>query len=126
MDGVRKVVLDGVVKAQGKGCGPGIIGIGIGGDRGSGYLLAKKQLFRNLNDINPDPVLKELEERLHKEINSLGIGPMGFGGNGTAMAVKAGAMHRIPASFYVSIAYLCWAARKGTLVIDNQGNAKIE
>jgi fumarate hydratase class I len=115
LTGVYKCVIDAVNKAQGLGCAPGIIAVGIGGDRASGMKLAKKQLFRKLDDINDDPQLAELETKLLNDINTLGIGPMGFGGKTTALSVKIGALHRLPASFFVSIAYMCWACRKGEI-----------
>ncbi|MBP6805460.1 MAG: fumarate hydratase, partial [Chloroflexi bacterium] len=87
LEGVRRVVLDAVHQAQGKGCGPAVLGVAIGGDRGSGYLKSKQQLFRQLDDTNPDPQLAELEERIYNEANQLGIGPMGFGGKTTALGV---------------------------------------
>jgi fumarate hydratase class I len=65
------------------------------------------------------PELAELEERLLKETNELAIGPMGFGGKTTILGVKIAALHRLPASFFVSIAYLCWAARKASMMIKN-------
>jgi fumarate hydratase class I len=117
LDGVRRVVLDAVVRAQGLGCAPGILGVGIGGDRTGSFALAKKQLLRPLTDRNPDPALGKLEERLTEEANDLGIGPMGFGGRTTLLGVKAGAGHRHPASFFVSVAYLCWAARRKRMVL---------
>ncbi len=115
LEGVRRVVLDAIDKAQGYGCGPGIIGVGVGGDRGTGYLVSKEQLFRKLDDKNPNPELAALEERLVSEANQLGIGPMGFGGNTTVLAVKIGANHRVPACFFVSVSYACWADRRGRL-----------
>ncbi len=115
LDGVRKVVLDAVVNAQGQGCGPGILGVCIGGDRGNGYSLAKKQLLRPIADKNPDPVLAELEAELTVKANELGIGPMGFGGETTILSVKISKAHRVPASFYVSISYMCWAARQQSM-----------
>ncbi|MGD2145923.1 MAG: fumarate hydratase [Anaerolineae bacterium] len=117
LDGVRKVVLDAVYQAQGKGCAPAVLGIAIGGDRGSGYVLAKEQLLRPLEDVNPVPELAELEERLLRECNELGIGPMGFGGKTTVFGVKIGAYHRLPACYFVSIAYMCWACRRARMTI---------
>jgi len=117
LDGVRKVVLDAVYQAQGKGCAPAVLGIAIGGDRGSGYVLAKEQLFRPLEDVNPVPELAELEERLLRECNELGIGPMGFGGKTSVFGVKIGAYHRLPACYFVSIAYMCWACRRARMTI---------
>ncbi len=117
LEGVRKAVLTAVQKAQGYGCAPGILGVCIGGDRASGFEEAKMQLLRGLDDVNPDPRLAKLEKRILKEANTLGIGPMGLGGKTTLLAVKIGARPRLPASFFVTVAYLCWAARRGTLVV---------
>lgn len=115
LEGVRRVVLDAVNKAQGLGCAPGVLGVAVGGDRGASYIKSKQQLLRPLEDTNPDPQLAELEERLLNEGNQLGIGPMGFGGKTTLLGVKIGTLHRLPASYYVSIAYMCWANRRATL-----------
>lgn len=117
LDGVRKVVLDAVYQAQGEGCAPGVLGIAIGGDRGTGYVHAKEQLFRKLDDVNPEPELAALEERLLRECNELRIGPMGFGGKTTVFGVKIGAYHRLPACYFVTIAYMCWACRRARLVV---------
>jgi fumarate hydratase class I len=119
LKGVRKAVLDAACKAQGLGCAPGILGVGIGGDRGSSTIKAKEQLFRPLGDKNPNPELDALEKQLHREINELNIGPMGFGGKTTVMGVKMAELHRLPACFFVSIAYMCWADRRKTMTIKN-------
>ena len=110
--GVRRAVLAAVQHAQGYGCAPGILGVCIGGDRAAGYEEAKHQLLRDLADTNPVPALARLERRILREANSLGIGPMGLGGKTTLLAVKIGARPRVPASFFVTVAYLCWAARR--------------
>ena len=115
MDGVYKCIIDAINNAQGLGCAPGIAGIGIGGDRASGMIIAKKQLFRKLDDNNPDKELDKLENKLFTDLNKLGIGPMGFGGLTTMLGVKIGAAHRLPASFFVSLAYACWADRRCTM-----------
>jgi len=117
LEGVRKCVVDAVFAAQGKGCSPGVVGVGIGGNRDTSYSCAKKQLLRSLDDTNPDPLLTELEERLFAELNELGIGPMGLGGRTTVLGVKAGKLHRLPACFFVSVSYCCWAARKAFMTI---------
>jgi len=109
---VRKAVLDAVHKAQGKGCAPGILGVAIGGDRGSSYYASKEILLNKLDEGNPDPQLAALEDRLTEEANLLGIGPMGFGGQTTVLGTKITTLHRLPASFYVSISYMCWAYRR--------------
>lgn len=119
LEGVRRVVLDAVFQAQGKGCAPGVLGIALGADRGSGYVHAKEQLFRPLGDTNPVPELAELEQRLLRECNELGIGPMGFGGQTTVFGVKIGAYHRLPACYFVSIAYMCWACRRAQMTVHD-------
>jgi fumarate hydratase class I len=120
LEGVRKVVLDAVYQAQGKGCAPGVLGIAIGGDRGSGYVHAKEQLFRPLGDSNPVPELAELEGRLLRDCNELGVGPMGFGGETTILDAKVGSYHRLPACYFVSIAYMCWACRRARMMVRGE------
>ena len=117
LEGVRRVALDAVHQAQGQGCAPGVLGIAVGGDRGSSYLASKEALLRPLDDVNPDPALAELEARLVREANELGIGPMGFGGQTTVLGVKARGMHRLPASFFVSVSYMCWAHRRRRMIV---------
>src|SRR3954462_5032072 len=118
LDGIRKCVMHSVYQAQGQGCSAGFIGVGIGGDRSSGYDLAKEQLFRSLDDVNPNEDLRALEEYVLENANKLGIGTMGFGGEATLLGCKVGVMNRIPASFYVSVAYNCWAFRRLGVSVD--------
>lgn len=118
LEGVRKVALDAVHQAQGKGCAPGILGIAIGGDRGSSYYGSKEVLFRQLDDTNQDPELAELEDRLTEESNELGIGPMGFGGKTTVLGTKITGLHRLPASYFVSVTYMCWAYRRRRMTVQ--------
>jgi fumarate hydratase class I len=94
----------------------------LGGDRSSGYLEAKYQLMRRLDDKNPVAELDALERRLVEESNQLGIGPMGFGGKTTVLGAKVGTLGRVPASYFVSIAYLCWAARRATAIVGANGD----
>ena len=117
LDGCRRVILDAVLQAQGKGCGPGILGVCIGGDRATGYEFSKQQFLRLLDDRNPDPQLDALEQDLLKTANELGIGPMGFGGKTTLLGVKICAANRVPASFFVSVSYMCWAYRRQGVVL---------
>ncbi len=112
LEGVRKCILHAVWQAQGHGCSPGAIGVCIGSDRAHGYELAKQQLFRTLDDRNPDPTLAALEDQVMEQANRLGVGAMGFGGNATLIGCKIGAANRLPASFFVSVAYNCWAFRR--------------
>ncbi len=121
LEGVRKVVLDSVFQAQGKGCAPGVLGVCVGGDRGSAFAESKRQLLRSLDDSNPDPELAKLEERLLQEANQLGIGPMGFGGKTTVLGVKIGVLDRLPASYFVTISYMCWADRRAALRLSQEG-----
>ena len=120
LDGIRKCILHAVYQAQGQGCSAGFIGVGIGGDRSSGYELAKEQLFRPVDDVNLIEELRQLEEYIMENANKLGIGTMGFGGESTLLGCKIGVMHRIPASFFVSVAYNCWAFRRMGVKIDPQ------
>jgi len=118
LEGVRKIVLHHVTSVQGRGCPPGIIGVGIGGDRENSYRMAKKQLFRILDDTNENSELRRWEERVLADINRLGIGPMGLGGNTTALSVKAGVCERHPACYFVTVSYLCWAGRRHEITLE--------
>lgn len=120
LDGVRKCVLHAVYQAQGQGCSAGFIGVGIGGDRTTGYELAKMQLFRTLDDTNEHLDLARLEAVVMDAANALGIGTMGFGGETTLLGCKVGVMNRLPASFFVSVAYNCWAFRRQGMLLDGQ------
>src|SRR5216117_3280665 len=123
LEGVRKCILHAVWNAQGKGCAPGAVGVCIGGDRTSGYVHAKEQLFRTLDDVNPDPRLAQLEASIMGEVNKLGIGTMGFGGRVSLIGCKVGVQNRLPASFFVSVAYDCWAYRRLGVVLDATSGA---
>jgi fumarate hydratase class I len=123
LDGVKKCILHAVWQAQGKGCAPGAVGVCIGGDRTSGYLHAKEQLFRTLDDVNPDARLAELEASIMASVNSLEIGAMGFGGKVTLIGCKIAALNRLPASFFVSVAYDCWAFRRLGVLLDSSTGA---
>ncbi len=123
LEGVRKCILHAVWQAQGKGCAPGAIGVCIGGDRTSGYVHAKEQLFRTIDDVNPDPRLAELEAEIMRTVNTLGVGTMGFGGRVSLIGCKIGALNRLPASFFVSVAYDCWAFRRLGVQLDARSGA---
>jgi fumarate hydratase class I len=123
LEGVRKCILHAVWQAQGHGCSVGAIGVAIGGDRASGYAFAKQQLFRELDDVNPHPQLAHLEQYILENANTLGIGTMGFGGEATLIGCKIGGYHRLPASFFVSVAYDCWAFRRLGVVLDARTGA---
>jgi tartrate/fumarate subfamily iron-sulfur-dependent hydro-lyase alpha chain len=121
LNGVQKAALDAVFQAQGKGCGPGILGICIGGDRATGYEHAKLQFLRTMDDRSNDPELEKLEKNVMEMGNQLGIGPMGFGGKTTLLGVKASKLNRLPASFFVTISYMCWAFRRQGITLDPKG-----
>ncbi len=121
LEGVRRAVLDAVVDAQGKGCAPGVLGVCIGGDRASAFAESKRQLLRPLGDENPVAELAQLESRLLREGNLLGIGPMGFGGRTTLLGVKVGVLDRLPACYFVTVSYMCWADRRAGVRIDAGG-----
>ena len=118
LEGVRKCILHAVWKAQGLGCAPGAVGVCIGSDRAHGYSLAKGQLFRTLDDVNPDAALAKLEAEIMEEANKLGVGAMGFGGKSSLIGCKITAANRLPASFFVSVAYDCWAFRRLGVRLD--------
>jgi fumarate hydratase class I len=117
LDGVRRAALDAVYRAQGEGCAPGFLGIAIGGDRGTSYTASKEVLLRDPDNQNQDVDLDKLENRITAEANELGIGPMGFGGKATVLGTKITSTYRLPASFFVTISYMCWAYRHHKLVV---------
>jgi fumarate hydratase class I len=123
LEGVKKCLLHAVWQAQGQGCAPGALGVCIGSDRATGYHLAKLQLFRSLNDVNPDPLLAKLEKEVMEEANKLGVGTMGFGGGVSVIGCKITAANRLPASFFVSVAYDCWAFRRLGVMLDPASGA---
>ncbi|MFB3776344.1 MAG: FumA C-terminus/TtdB family hydratase beta subunit [Bryobacteraceae bacterium] len=123
LEGVRKCILHAVWQAQGYGCAPGAIGVCIGSDRAHGYHLAKMQLFRSLDDTNPDPTLAKLEAEIMEQANRIGVGAMGFGGKASLIGCKITAANRLPASFFVSVAYDCWAFRRLGVRLDARSGA---
>lgn len=118
LEGVRKCILHAVWQAQGQGCAPGAVGVCIGSDRAHGYDLAKSQLFRVLDDVNADPTLAKLEAEVMEEANRIGVGAMGFGGKASLIGCKITAANRLPASYFVSVAYDCWAFRRLGVSLD--------
>jgi len=111
IDGVKKLVLDTIFNAGGKPCPPLIVGIGIGGNFEKSALLAKEALFRDLDDSSHDNTIKNLEDELYQEINDLGVGPMGVGGDTTCLAVKINYFPMHIASLPVAINIQCHSAR---------------
>src|SRR5678816_437625 len=123
LEGVRKCILHAVWQAQGQGCAPGALGVCIGSDRAHGYDLAKQQLLRTLDDVNPNAQLAGLEAEIMAEANQLGVGAMGFGGKVSLIGCKIMAANRLPASFFVSVAYECWAFRRLGVTLDAHSGA---
>ncbi len=123
LEGVRKCILHAVHEAQGQACSVGILGVAVGGDRGSGYHWAKEQLFRSLEDVNPEPMLRRLEAQIVQEGNQLGIGTMGLSGAVSLVGCKIGVYNRLPASYFVTVSYDCWALRRLGVVLDAKTGA---
>ena len=119
LEGVRKTVAHAVWKAQGEGCAPGYLGIAVGGDRASSHLAAKQALLQSIDETNAQPRLAELEKQITEDANRLGIGPMGLGGKTTLLGARVTATQRIPASYFVSIAYMCWAYRRRRMILKD-------
>ena len=119
LSGVKRCIIDAAVEAQGFGCAPGVLGVGVGGDRTTSFLESKEQFFRKLDDENPDAELAAVEREMLEKVNRLGIGPMGFSGKTTALGIKLGVRHRHPASFFVTVSYMCWACRRRTMTLEN-------
>src|SRR6266700_205467 len=123
LEGVKKCILHAVWQAQGQGCSPGALGVCIGSDRAHGYARSKDQLFRTLDDVNPIPELAKLEAEVMDEANRIGVGAMGFGGKASLIGCKIVAANRLPASFFVSVAYDCWAYRRLGVLLDASSGA---
>ncbi len=120
-EGVRRCVLDAVWQAQGKGCAPGVLSVVVGGDRATGYKESKRLFLRKLGTANEDPLLQNMEMRIYQDANRLGIGPMGLGGKTTVLDVFAESLHRVPASYFVTIGYMCWAFRRRSISVSSEG-----
>ncbi len=117
VEGVKKLVVDTIFNAGGKPCPPIIVGIGLGGNLEKSALIAKEAILRDLDDYNPDPVLKKLEDELYEEINALGVGPMGVGGKTTCIAVKINSYPMHIASLPVAINIQCHANRHEEVIL---------
>ena len=111
VEGIKKLVLDTVFNAGGKPCPPVIVGLGIGGNFEKCALMAKEALLREIDDVSSDPIVAKLEKEIEEEINKCGVGPMGFGGTKTCLAVKINTYPCHIASLPVAINIQCHAAR---------------
>ncbi|WP_324734781.1 fumarate hydratase [Thermococcus sp. SY098] len=124
-EGVKRFVVKRVRECGGKPCPPVILGVGIGGSADLALKLAKKSLLRPLGIRHENEKIAQLEKDILDKVNSLGIGPMGMGGNTTALDVKVEYAHRHPASLPVGLIVQCWAHRKAFIEVDEKGRAKI-
>jgi len=124
LEGVRRCVLDAVWKAQGRGCAPGVLGVCIGGDRATGNEHSKEQFLRKLGERSPVRELARLEDTILKESRTLGIGPMGLGGKTALLDVKIGALSRLPASYFVTVSYMCWSFRRRGAILGPEGGVQ--
>lgn len=122
--GVKKFVIDSVVKAGAQPCPPTILGVGIGGTVDLTFKLAKLALLRPIGSKNPDENIASLEKELLELINETGIGPMGLGGKVTCLDVRIEFAHCHTASLPVGINMQCWADRKATAKISSDGSVK--
>lgn len=124
INGLKKFVVDTIIKAGAKPCPPTVLGVAVGGGAEIAMKLAKATLLKPLNQPNPDPELAKLEQELREAANSTGIGPMGLGGKTTVLAVKLDYAYRHPASYPVAVVVQCWAARRATARIHSDGTVE--
>jgi fumarate hydratase subunit alpha len=122
--GLKKFVVDAVIKAGAMPCPPDILGVAIGGGTDIAMKLAKKALLKPLNEPNPDPGIAELEREIFEAANMTGIGPMGLGGKTTVLGVHVDYAFRHPASFPAAVAFNCWAARRASAKINADGTVE--
>lgn len=121
IEGVRRCIVDALFRAQGRGCSPGVLGVCLGGDRATGFAHAKEQFLYKVGERSRVKVIARLEEQIMREANTLEIGPMGFGGRNTLLGVKIGTVSRLPASYFVTVSYMCWAFRRRGLLMGPEG-----
>ena len=122
--GLKKFIVDAVIKAGAQPCPPTILGVAVGGGADVAMQLAKKTLIKPLDQENPDPALAKLEREILEAVNMTGIGPMGLGGKTTALGVHVDYAFRHPASFPVAVAFSCWADRHASARI--RSDEKVE
>jgi fumarate hydratase subunit alpha len=124
VNGLKKFVIDAVIKAGAQPCPPTILGVAVGGGSDIAIKLAKKSLLKPLNEPNPDPEIAKLEKEIFEAANLTGIGPMGLGGNTTVLGVHVDYAFRHPASFPAAVAFNCWAARRASARINADGTVE--
>jgi len=122
--GLKKFVVDAVIKAGAQPCPPTILGVAVGGGADAAMELAKKALLRPLGEANADRMLAKIEQETLEAANMTGIGPMGLGGKTTVLDVHVDYAHRHPASFPVAVAFNCWAARRASARLSADGTVE--
>ncbi len=122
--GLKKFVIDTVIKAGAQPCPPTILGIAMGGGADISMKLAKKTLLKPLNEPNSNPEIAKLEKEIFEAANMTGIGPMGLGGKTTVLGVHIDYAFRHPASFPAAVAFNCWAARRASARINADGTVE--
>lgn len=123
--GIKKAVIDHVISCEGKPCPPTIIGVGIGGGADIAMKLGKRAVLREIGRRHPEPPVAALEEELLQMINRTGVGPMGVGGDTTALAVHVEYAHRHPASLPLGILVQCWADRRAKVRLAADGTIEV-
>lgn len=124
MNGVKRFVVDAVIKAGAQPCPPTILGVAVGGGADVAMRLAKRALVKRLDEANPEPDLAKLEREILEAVNMTGIGPMGLGGKTTVLGVHIDYAFRHPASFPAAVAFSCWADRRASARIGADGEVE--
>jgi len=124
INGLKKFVIESIIKAGAQPCPPTIVGVAMGGGADIAMKLAKKALLRPLNEPNPNPEIAKLERELYEAANMTGIGPMGLGGKTTVLGVHVEYAFRHPASFPAAVAFNCWAARRASARVRADGSVE--
>jgi len=122
--GLKKFVIDAVIRAGSNPCPPTILGVAMGGGSDVSMKLAKKTLLKPLDEPNPNPEIAKLEKEIFEAANMTGIGPMGLGGKTTVLGVHIDFAYRHPASFPAAVAFNCWAARRASARINADGTVE--
>jgi fumarate hydratase subunit alpha len=126
IQGVKDFVVQTMIQAGGNPCPPTVVGIGLGGGADLAMKLGKFALLRPVGERHPDEVIAELEEDLIERINESGIGPMGLGGKTTVLDVHVEHAPRHPASLPVGLVVQCWADRRATMILHNDGDYEVK
>ena len=121
VEGVRRFVIHAVLEAGGRPCPPSIVGVGIGGTSDRCVEMAKEALLMPIDEENPDPDLRKMEEDLFVALNGSGLGPMGLGGATTVLGVRIKKAFCHTASLPVAVNIGCWATRRASARISSEG-----